>query len=580
MTLSAFLVAVALAGRFPIGFDGALGAAAAAGIALALLARRLPPGSALRRPPRSVELRLWAVVGAIALVYTRIAFTFDMHDELLIAGHQSFVAQLARGAYPPYFAPFPEHLGRYHFGFDVLAGALSRASSLPPHTSIDVLTVLMAVFISLAAAAIADEAGARRSIPFAVIAVHFGAGLAVIAYALRGGTVPCMVQVIDLESRACVDLIPTQLSNVFQHPVSLGLPLFLLFALLLPRLLAPRPSPMLVPIAGVLLAALSFAQVAYFGLAVLAAIASAFLLVPRSEPMRWLVLCTSLGLGIALGRAMGGMLIESALIQPNLIGLGPHAHGLAKLLFESLGLGLLLLPIYVWTALKGRAPITVFMVLFALGGIAAVSLFHYRASGDMRKFPAASAYALSLLYVLVVDRALIERSIAWRTINALGRVLSILGGIATAVVLILPVPRALDPYPSVRGAHAIEAPIADCARWLIARGYDRRDLIYTAAEDVTDVARSGLSVVGEDWGIRTYGVRRAVFDRQKELSDRVGSTMSKDALVALGVRWILLSDEERDRLPPEAIAALPTPAVSCPSPERGRTRHLWSVPLR
>jgi hypothetical protein len=276
------------------------------------------------------------------------------------------------------------------------------------------------------------------------------------------------------------------------------------------------------------------------------------------------------------------MLTRSALIEPGLIGFGPHVHGLLKFLFESLGVGLLLAPVFAAAALKSRSPIVVFLVAFAIGGILAVSLFHYRASGDMRKFPAASAYALSMLYVLVVDRALIEAPRAWRMVNHAGRMLLVLGGALTAAFLALPMKGAWEPYPGIHGAHPIAPDIQRAVGWLLEHGYEKHQIIYTASANVTDLARSGLSVSGEDWGIRTYGVKRSLFEHQHALLDVIGSSMSRDALRELGVSWILLSDEEMNALGPDAQRALKEDpnlilTARLQSEEPVRTRRIWSV---
>jgi hypothetical protein len=395
------------------------------------------------------------------------------------------------------------------------------------------------------------------------------------------------MQVIDMVDHTCVDLIPTQLNNVFQHPVSAGLPLLLVLSFIAPKLLRSKPSPpaLLVAASILVLGALSLAQVAYFGLGSLSILVSIPFCVERSKLLPVFVLAGGvLGAGLLLGVAMGGMLTRSDLIEPGLIGLGPHIHGVLRFMVESLGIGVLLLPLYARAALKSRSGVIVFLVVFATGGILAAVLLHYRASGDMRKFPAASAYALSLLYVLVVDHTLSGASPGWRMLNHLGRTLLVLGGGVAAAALALPVPMksAWDPYPSLRGAHAIAPEIRAGVRWWLERGYGNRDLIYTAKEDVTDLARSGLSVAGEDWGLRTYGVKPSIFERQRTLMQEIESGMAERALVELGVRWIFLSDEEVSRLGPEAQRALrEDPRIVVigrfESDQPGKSRRIWGL---
>ena len=74
--------------------------------------------------------------------------------------------------------------------------------------------------------------GATKRAPFAASAIHFGAGLAWLMLAGVPGRHPrCLVQYHHPSCSA--ELFPTPFLNVFQHPVSAGVPLFLLFVVLL-----------------------------------------------------------------------------------------------------------------------------------------------------------------------------------------------------------------------------------------------------------------------------------------------------------------------------------------------------------
>src|SRR6185295_9594560 len=100
---------------------------ALAAIAAFVASRRLPDAAV--EPPR-FELRFaLGLLGAL-LVYGWVANLYQMHDEHPIFGHKSMIEQLRWGEYPPYFPPLPEQDARYHYGFDVLSGALARAYGL------------------------------------------------------------------------------------------------------------------------------------------------------------------------------------------------------------------------------------------------------------------------------------------------------------------------------------------------------------------------------------------------------------------------------------------------------------------
>jgi len=65
-----------------------------------------------------------------------------------------------------------------------------------------------------------------------------------------------------------------------------------------------------------------------------------------------------------------------------------------------------------------------------------------------------------------------------------------------------------------------------------------------------------LSVVAQDADLYYLGVRNDLLQKQQATANQIHATMSKDALAALKVRWLIFSDEELQNLGPQARAAL------------------------
>ncbi|CAN0551290.1 unnamed protein product, partial [Laminaria digitata] len=233
------LVCICGVGRLTHSFDAGLGAAAVVGTAWAALSHRWAGTQGQQASLRN-RWMLGLVIAGLLGVYGYVASQYQMHDEHAVFGHKSMVEQFRRNVYPLYYPSQPTEEARYHYGFDVMAGALARAYGASSDTGIDLVCLFFVVFMALAAASLAADADAEDSAPLAALAVHLGGGLAWWMLAGVPGRHPrCLAQ---YHHPTCeVELFPAQFLNVFQHPVSAGVPLFLVMALVLPRLL-DRPE--------------------------------------------------------------------------------------------------------------------------------------------------------------------------------------------------------------------------------------------------------------------------------------------------------------------------------------------------
>lgn len=615
LAIAAFLTTNGLAGRWAGRFDVGLGAAALSGVLGYLLARRLVPSSIhpLPSPPLAVTARVALATISMGVLYAWLSAKYQMHDEHAIFGHKSMVEELRHGYYPPYPPPLPQIEAQYHYGFDVLAGALARALDLSSDLSIDLVTVFLAVFTSLAAAAIAAEHGARRSAPFAAAAIHLGAGLAVFLLAGEPGRHPrCLVQ---YHHPSCgVELFPTQLLNMFQHPVSLGVPLLLSLALVAPKitLTSPRGSSGAAGSAAamcvVLLPGLSLGQGVYYGLGALALLAATPIwlaagalgarrggegvaLGPIARALARVLLTLAAGHGLAL--LLGGMFASSEMIEPGLFGrrsvLGfPENTPLLGILWHhtvNLGVGFVLLPVFVVLVLREPAGPAVQLLAFAAGGVLVPHLYGYARSWDIVKFPSAASFALVMLYVLLVDRRLAledpEPALAW--LRRLGRAMVLGTGLAAAAFITWPLEGDLRLYDD--GRVSADPQVQRAIDWLHEHGYQKDALVWAQSNVAQELAVfGGISVVGEDTDLYYVGYRTRFFAEQRRWSAEVKATLSRRALEALRVGWIVLSDEELQNLGPSARAQLEAGveglelAATLEDPGRPeRRRRIWRV---
>ena len=592
LAVSGFLVPTALVARLTGHLDPGLAAAALTGVGLAALRLAPTPRAAA---PAGTRWAFAAVLAGLLAVYGYVAVEYQMHDEHAVFGHKSMVEQLRRGAYPPYYPSEPAEEARYHYGFDVMAGALARAYGLSSDAAIDLVCLLMVAFMAFGAAAVVADAGAVRSAPLAALAVHFGAGLGFVLLAGVAGRHPrCLVQYHH--PTCAVELFPTQFLNVFQHPVSLGVPLLSLAVLLLPRMVtadlrgAGRAGLAAAALAG--LAAASVGQFVYYALGSLAALAALPVwLWGRDRRARvgaaWLLAALVAAFGVAY--LMGGMLAHNPSIDPELVArrevLGfPEKVPWTGILWHhavNLGLGFVLVPVFAWAALRRRQPGVVMLLAFAVGGVTVAHLFVYTRSWDIVKFPSAAAYALSLLYVMVVDAALVARPAPWTWVRRAGATLLMGSGVLAAIYVVWPLQGDLRLYEP--GRWQGDALVAETIAWWRGHAYRSKDVIYAQANVAKELSVfGGLSVVAEDADLYYMGVHQDELSAQRGASQRIRAAMDPAALEALGVRWVMFSNEELGNLGPRARAALQDPArfevaATFPGEREARTRRIWRV---
>lgn len=593
---SLLLAPMALVARQAKDFDLGLVAAAVFALIGLVATRQLRVGP--RPEPRiSTRTWFWVAVALIFLLYAWVSTQYQMHDEHSLFGHKSMIEQLRRGVYPLYFPPLPLQEARYHYGFDLLAGALARAYGLSADHAIDLVTVLLAVGMSFAAAAVAVDNDAQTSAPLAALAIHLGAGLAFVMLApIEGVNARCLLQ---YHHPSCgVDLFPVQFLNVFQHPVSLGVPLMLVASMLLPRLARPGlnvVTPWLFGVVVVLMAALSVGQFVYYALIGLAALSAyPFYSIDwpgaYRRPYGLLLLLLALGLSLLWARGIGGMLAPNYAIDPTLFARRPEwgfpentpPLGMLYHHLVNLGLPFLLFPVLVGVALLRRRPGLLTLLAFATGGMLVPHLYVYARSWDVVKFPSAAAFALSMAYVLVIDRALAGRPPPFTWLRRLGAGLLMGSGITAAAFVVKPLapPRTLYSL----GTFQVDPLIGQCIEWLKAHDYRSEELIMAQTNVVQQLSIfGGLSVVGADTDLYYVGIKLDLLYRQRAYADRLKKGLDPVVIRELNVRWLIYSDEELNNLSADARARLEDPngpfeeVAAFPGEGKGKTRRIYHL---
>ncbi len=206
---------------------------------------------------RGLGLGALLLMAATAVPIARMAFGWAFHDEDLITGHMSLVAEMQNDIYPPRHLTFAAEPLRYHYGFNLVVAVITALGRVAVDTGIDTATVLLWLVTGAVLWALGD--------------LWFRRGWLLVPMTLFAGGLPlCVWNPVhpprDLLAQCRIGTttaVPPLVSNFFQHPWALGVPVALAVLLVFSARDRTEPTARLV-VMGLLLAALSFAHVVLF----------------------------------------------------------------------------------------------------------------------------------------------------------------------------------------------------------------------------------------------------------------------------------------------------------------------------
>ncbi|PYQ12198.1 MAG: hypothetical protein DMF80_18825 [Acidobacteria bacterium] len=148
--MASFLVAVAISGRasgsFLIGLWTGTLVVAVAGLVWSVQRRPSGPRDSAEpapKAPRPGSLRWMLLSGLVALLpVAYLTLAGDFFDDFNAIGHRSLIAQFQNDVFPPRHQVFPEYPFRYHYGFNLLAAALTALFRLSVPWAIDLLVIV------------------------------------------------------------------------------------------------------------------------------------------------------------------------------------------------------------------------------------------------------------------------------------------------------------------------------------------------------------------------------------------------------------------------------------------------------
>lgn len=527
---------------------------------LAFLWKRAPVTTYVAPSAPKTPRLVWVVV-ALGLFFVSWAALgghwWDEHN-----CHDGVVTVLARGIVPPVHPLFPTEPFRYHYGFDVLAAQLRAFTGASADDVIDGATIVCFVLLMGMARELGATLGGRLGSSIAMILVPFGGGLLSVFFWGQSGPMEWRWSAIPAEWLH-LEIPPPVISNFFQHPQSLGMPL----ALAVLRVFVDDDDhPLRLVTGGLMLGALALAQIVFFGvLGLVLGVVVVYRFARRRDLRRAAASVGALLGALGVAYLLGGML-ERGPDVGNVMRFGRSfftGAPFAIFMLHVVHFGAPMVAAFVGIVLVIRrpTPLRVALVTAAVIGFSIPNFVTYERSWDIVKFYGIGGFFANLLVAAFV-------SDLWRVRQralAAGLVfVTVFTGYLWIVRMgILDgrygIPKMNFPAPSAIGEITAER---------MEPFVDDDDFVLTPHTDLG--LAGGMRTPGFDWRRdgQGYMLDREVSDRLHQAWSRAIRSLSPEDLAILRARFVVLAPSDIARLTPAAREALADPK---------RFEHLFDV---
>jgi hypothetical protein len=482
-----------------------------------------------------------AALAALPIVLPTILLNF--HDEAYFNGHFAFIAHLQNGTYPPRYLYEPSLLLKYHYAFDLAGAITTGVLRIRLDHAVDLLTLTLWPCMFLLLWRVGEFVGDKRAGLLVAVTVCFSTGW-------------CILCAVDGQR-----INPPFISYYFQHPWSLGVPVFCLVLLQLAAL--PRLANRTLGWTALAcsLSLLSLCQAVLFVTTVVAlGLSEGWRVVRARDGVSGLVFF-ALAASLLGARLLGGFFATGAFPPAGgLFGTGfnfrDFSSGEALLEqavwnFENFGLLLLLGTVGLFRATRGR----VFWLILAALPIVIVNSLRYRYSWDIVKFATVSSIALGVGAGIVLSEFLRWANTRLREIIWGLLVIVLLGqGVIYPFIFLLAYdPGKRTPFsvqmirPYFSRAYPVDDNDARAVSFLRTHAAPS-ELVYRTAEKSEPYAIWGglptqASVYPDDSGSNDmYGLGEAQFLARRHLGDISDSWF--DRLLAQHVAWIVTDPDD------------------------------------
>lgn len=537
-----------------------------AGLALTTLLCVAPALLGGRRLLRAALVReLPDLPGAVAMLVVFVLGAWVSWSTRLWDGalsHWGFSSEIARGVLVPEHPLFPGEPLRYHVGFDVLVALVVSLVGMPVDPATELVSTLCLALLVVALRDAGRALGGRAAGALAVVVVPLGYGVFSMCLAAGwGARIGCHTW-FPSSWVSAPRLPPPVISNFFQHPQGMAMPIALAVLLLAAEQPSHRLGTARTVVAAGLLACLAQVQIVFFaatGLAVATAAVGEALArrAVAAAALRGVVLLGALAVALS-----GGVLAGGSSLGELRVGVGYFDDDVSLLALRHLSLfGLTLLAPAVAAALAllgGRrepAWLRAALVVTAVVCFAVPNVVTYGRSWDIVKLFGVGAFFANLLLADLIAAVLVRPG---RLSRGAAVILLLLSTSSGALWLLRHGP--LNGVIAFRYALSPPNPVGRALHERYGDEIGPRERVLTTT---TGIWHHGFFVAGADWRApdgRGFIVDRARADRERRVAVRAFRELGRDDLRALQVSWVLLGPKEVARLSRAGAAALHDPA--------------------
>jgi len=548
--LAIWVVAVQLAslaaGSFHVGLPAGTLAAAAAGISLEIARRRRPDAEAPtgRRP--SAWMWITAITTAAAIVPA--AFAFWFHDELLLAGHMSTVAQMASGIHPPVRLQFPEYPFRYHYGFDLLAACFVAILRVQVDRAIDVASIVLWASSWCLLWVLGERLIGRRRAWLTPAMTLFASGLPIGCPHPGPSILPNMISECPVGRWSVNGPVITYF---FQHPWALGIPVATT-AILVFTERAPRRAWVRLAVLAFLFGALSFSELVLFVTVVPSMIVAELWYEDRLELSRAPALVAAAVVALGIAKLLGGFFAPAkGLVQMKFLlhaGFGDTAA--LTMRWNAMTFGVMWI-----TGVAGFFALRRGRLLFGLlaaGALVVVNGVRYSGSADIMKFATVASLAFGVMGSAAIARLVPAARPAGRPLRV--ALAAALLAAATWIGVLYPIIFALD-LAEIPGSFRHKPdplPDADVHVVELLRARVREGGLVYRAGHLGYSQWAGLPQPWLDWTTKTWGIPPAKIAAREKLLK--GKPADIQPWREQGFRWLVLDEAAKDDGPLIAAA--------------------------
>ncbi len=485
-----------------------------------------------------------------------VVFLTDWHDTNLISGHFSLTEQILNGAYPPHHLTFPEYTHPSHYGINTFYASVAAVLAFSVESAIDLTTFLLWFYTGLLGGYISKKFFGEKNGALGVFITCFASGFPFFAMFFADDFTSYKKDVLV----GLLTFIPPKQANqpishfFFQHPFSIGLPIFL--SLIIAFFVAKEKnisSKIYYGIIALFIFILGIGNTSLF-LATIGALGACILVQLYEKEHKDLIIGNFYALAVGI---IGFVLFSGSFdtvsggVKGSIsISAAPLGGDLFRTIlwnFDNLGL-IVILAAFGLYKLKEFRLFQVFAACIIVGGVFIFNVLVYKHSHDIIKFSVVANIIAAILAVGALGRLRSFNVYIYRALL----VMVCFNGVTFPFVgtVINPFADTNEKLLNVHKLHNLQISndAIDTMAWLRANVKNTEIVLQSKHWDLSFAMHAGLASFRPDWGAKSFAFSREHIALREDML-RYPEKYSVDDFYKQGVRWIVIKNSNMKKDP-------------------------------